>query len=301
MTNDSLDQVNGTIPKRREAKQASSQNGSAPQGTAPVPPGFPPDPKDLRPCEHGFMGGVVPEVYRPLKRASSHPATLRRKAEERGDAFGYYLSLAAAHPRGIDLASSFERLARTIRRRAFSDPDAFATEIINHGLSTAGFVHFRLVYYLDRLLSNYDLGRDGDASLPKEVVELLMPALMRLDQHIGEMATMRATIARQAELARAKRIENDRAQADHRAEANGTAPETSNGVKPAANGTRRKAAPSKNGRPKAAKAKDRLELTLECDQPNEQQVFARLATRMGTISFDPHAESLPNEPTMPSS
>ena len=176
MTNDSLDQVSTTIPNRREAKQASSQNGSAPQRTAPVPPGFPPDPKDLRPCEHGFMGGVVPEVYRPLKRARLAPRDAAAEGGGTGRSLGYYLSLAAAHPRGIDLASSFERLARTIRRRAFSDPDAFATEIINHGLSTAGFVHFRLVYYLDRLLSNYDLGRDGDASLPTEVVEVLMPA-----------------------------------------------------------------------------------------------------------------------------
>jgi hypothetical protein len=298
MNKGSLDQVNGTTPKRREAKPASSsQSGSAPQRTAPVPPGFPPAPDKLKVSEHGFLGGVVPESYRPVKPASPRPATLRRKAEERGDPIGFFLSLAASHPRATDLASGFEKLARIVRRRALSDPDAFAAEIMNHGMSAAGFLHFRLTYYLERLLSNYDLGRDGGASLPKEVVDVLLPALMQLDRHIGELATMRAAIARQTELARAKRIENDRIEHGHRADTSTGVSAMSNGVHPAVNGASQKRAPSKNGRAKAAKPKDRLELTLECDQPNEEQAIVRLAAQMGGIEFEHARDPLSNEPT----
>jgi hypothetical protein len=218
---------------------------------------------------------------------------LRRAAEQRGDPIGFFLSLAAAHPRATDLPSEFERLARIARRRALSNPDAFAKEILDHGLSAAGFLHFRLVYYIDRLLSNYDLGRDGGASLPKEVVDVLLPALMQLDRHVADLTVMRATMARQAELARAKKIENDLAEMRNQAVAKTTAETPVNGKQVAVNGVGRKKATRKNGRVDNVAVEDPLEATLACDVPSEQQSIARIAARMGSVEFDTTGAPLP--------
>src|SRR5205807_1175107 len=92
-------------------------------------------------------------------------------------------------------------------------------------------------------------------------------------------------ISRQSELTRAKRIENDLAEKRNRVDAKTTAAAPVNGTPSPINGTRRKKGAIKNGHGDTA-AKDPLKLTLECDMPNEQQSFARLAARMGSVEFD---------------
>jgi signal transduction histidine kinase len=99
-----------------------------------------------------------------------------------------------------------------VRRRTKNDPEHFAGEILEFGAATIANLILRLNYFVDYRLQSHaeNFYKVPGAGLPQDLTDTILPQLMTMHRALGELLLMRASIARQTELARAKRIENQR-------------------------------------------------------------------------------------------
>jgi hypothetical protein len=139
----------------------------------------------------------------------------RTRWAEAGDIERLWGLLAAARWDLIpDMEEVFSLLLRAINVRAERDPAGFAGEIFTRMIGFNTYLLMRSQMYINLRLGQHGrstraLGRP-DFSL--SAVAELIPGMVELQRALAETMAAQATTARAYELARAKRIENDKAE-----------------------------------------------------------------------------------------
>jgi hypothetical protein len=160
------------------------------------------------------MSGKTQEGARP-RRSKLTPHERRVRSAEAGDVEAIWGVLAAARwDLIVDMEQVFSLLLKAITVRAGRDPAGFAAETFTRMIGFNTYLLMRSQMYINLRLGQHGrstraLGRP-DFSLA--AVEPLIPGLLELQGTLAETLAAQATTARAHELARAKRIENDRAE-----------------------------------------------------------------------------------------
>ena len=161
------------------------------------------------------MSGRTQDGDRPRRPRKLTPHEQRVLWSENGDVDSLWGVLAAARwDMIVDLEAVFSMLLRAITVRAERDPAGFAAETFTRMVGFNTYLLMRSQMYINLRLGQHgrstrSLGRP-DFSL-SSVAELI-PGLLELQGALAETMAAEATTARAHELARAKRIENDRAE-----------------------------------------------------------------------------------------
>jgi hypothetical protein len=161
------------------------------------------------------MSRRAQEADRPRRRGKLTPHEQRIRWADAGDVEQLWGVLAAGRWDLIaDMEQVFSLLLRAISLRAARDPAGFAAETFTRMIGFNTYLLMRAQLYVNLRLGQHGrstraLGRP-DFSLA--AVEPLIPAMLELQRALAETMAAEATTARAHELARAKRIENDRAE-----------------------------------------------------------------------------------------
>ena len=160
------------------------------------------------------MSGKTQEGATP-RRSMLTTHEQRTRWAEAGDVEALWGLLAAARWDLIpDMEQVFSLLLRAITVRAERDPAGFAAETFTRMIGFNTYLLMRSQMYINLRLGQHGrstraLGRP-DFSL--SAVAELIPGMLELQTALAETMAAQATTARAYELARAKRIENDRAE-----------------------------------------------------------------------------------------
>jgi hypothetical protein len=155
------------------------------------------------------------EEARPRRSRKLTPYEQRIRWAEDGDVEQLWGVLAAARwDLIVDMEQVFSLLLKAITVRAERDPAQFAAEIFTRMVGFNTYLLMRSQMYINLRLGQHGrstraLGRP-DFSL--SAVAELIPGMLGLQTALAETMAAQATTARAYELARAKRIENDRAE-----------------------------------------------------------------------------------------
>ena len=105
------------------------------------------------------------------------------------------------------------RLTRIVDAQSRNDPEQLSGELLRLSQSAVATILVRLIAQMQMTMQRSDWRSRGDidASPPVEVLERLLPLVIQTTRHFGELDQLRAGTDRIRELARAKKIENDRA------------------------------------------------------------------------------------------
>ena len=161
------------------------------------------------------MSGTTEEGATPRRRRKLTPHEQRILWAESGCVEQLWGVLAAARWDLIpDMEQVFSLLLRAITVRAERDPAGFAAETFTRMIGFNTYLLMRSQMYINLRLGQHGrstraLGRP-DFSLA--AVAELIPGMLELQTALAETMAAQATTARAYELARAKRIENDRAE-----------------------------------------------------------------------------------------
>jgi hypothetical protein len=160
-----------------------------------------------------MMNGAAPTK----RRKKPTIAETREAMAQAGDVEGLWHIISETPWTLLDLEGVFRLLLRAIENATRSDPARFAGDLFTRMLSFTGYLLFRSHYYARDLISGYDKYSSGRGSryLPPEVTETLLPRLVELQHHVGELVQMHAHTSRLWELAREKRLKNDLAERRH--------------------------------------------------------------------------------------
>ncbi len=137
--------------------------------------------------------------------------TKLNEAEEQADPFGYLAALLSDDGLGR-YSDRFQQLQHMIAERIASDREGFLDQLLDQVTGTISYCIVRMGAALTESISRHD-GADAHrrrSPLPPDVADTLMPRLQETVGQLLELEQVRATLARQRELARAKRLENDR-------------------------------------------------------------------------------------------
>ena len=129
-----------------------------------------------------------------------------------GDVEALWQLLLTAPPTMISWEETFRLLARALEVRARQDPAEFASALFAQMLSMTAYFILRTHFFATRLIAGHDASTPSrtSADVPREVIEWILPRLIELQAHLGELTHLQAGVARLWELTRGKRIENDR-------------------------------------------------------------------------------------------
>ncbi len=168
--------------------------------------------------------------------------TPREQAARSGDIDTLWNELTTRHYSMVDQEEIFGFLLRAIEVRCRQDPEAFAGDTFARMIGFVSYLTLRSSLNVNfRIARHGRATRDnGPADIPAEVADRLIPRHMDLQGHLSKLMQAQASIARQWELARAKRAENDRGEGGD---------DKVDGVRRS-----RKAPASPNGHPKPTKA-----------------------------------------------
>jgi hypothetical protein len=161
------------------------------------------------------MSGTTEEGATPRRPRKLTPHEQRILWAEGGDIESLWGVLAAARwDRIVDMEQVFSLLLKAITVRDERDPARFAAETFTRMVGFNTYLLMRAQLYVNLRLGQHGrstraLGRP-DFSLA--AVEPLIPGLLELQTALAETMAAQATTARAYELARAKRIENDRSE-----------------------------------------------------------------------------------------
>jgi hypothetical protein len=164
--------------------------------------------------EAAAMSGRTQEGARPRRPRKLTPDEQRLAWAEAGDIESLWGVLVAARwDLIVDMEQVFSLLLKAITVRVERDPVQFAGEIFNRMIGFNSYLLMRSQMYINLRLGQHGrstraLGRP-DFSLA--AVADLIPGMLELQTALAETMAAQATTARAHELARAKRIENDRA------------------------------------------------------------------------------------------
>ena len=161
------------------------------------------------------MSGKTQEGATPRRRRKLTPHEQRVRWAEDGNIQAIWDVLATARWDLIpDMEQLFSLLLRAIAVKAGRDPAGFAAETFTRMVGFNTYLLIRAQLYVNLRLGQH--GRStralGHPDLSLAAAEPLIPGLVALQTALAETMAAQATTARAYELARAKRIENDRAE-----------------------------------------------------------------------------------------
>ena len=161
------------------------------------------------------MSGRTQEGARPRRRRKLTTHEQRTRWAEDGNIQAIWDVLATARWDLIpDMEQLFSLLLRLIAVKAGRDPAGFAAETFTRMVGFNTYLLIRAQLYVNLRLGQH--GRStralGHPDLSLAAAEPLIPGLVALQTALAETMAAQATTARAYELARAKRIENDRAE-----------------------------------------------------------------------------------------
>ena len=168
-----------------------------------------------RTMEESVMSGTTEVGARPRRSRKLTPHEQRARWAEDGDVESLWGVLAAGRwDLIVDMEQVFSLLLKAITVRAERDPAGFAAETFTRMIGFNTYLLMRSQMYINLRLGQHGrstraLGRP-DFSL--SAVAELIPGLLELQRVLAETMAAEATTSRAHELARAKRIENDRAE-----------------------------------------------------------------------------------------
>lgn len=133
------------------------------------------------------------------------------EAAATGDPFALFDEIMAAPFYELEISEEFPKLQQLVQQASRNDPLGFAKKMLDRGFSTVSYLALRIEFYITRMLGPTDqaFDRQVKAGLQQDIFHELLPRLMEMNQHLAAMAMARATVERQIELARAKRLENE--------------------------------------------------------------------------------------------
>src|SRR5262249_30073049 len=135
-------------------------------------------------------------------------AEAREEMARTGDVDGLWRVLTTSVPGLFGVEETFQLLARAIQVRSRHAPAAFAAELYSRMVGFVGYLTMRTHLYAGRLVAVHDRYGRGFAELPRELTELVLPRLVQLQEHLGELLSAQAATARLWALTRQKEIEN---------------------------------------------------------------------------------------------
>jgi hypothetical protein len=138
--------------------------------------------------------------------------TTREQMAEAGDVEGLWQYLAGSDWTMFNHEETFRLLLRAIQVQSAQDPARFAQGTFSRLLGFTAYLVCRSHYYIAhqiQMADRLDQGR-GTPPLPREVTDGYLPPLVGLQGHLADLAQAQASTVRLWELARQKRLENDR-------------------------------------------------------------------------------------------
>ncbi len=138
------------------------------------------------------------------------PAQLCDAAARRGDIIGVFNEIRSAAPQLIKHGDEFAKLEGTILRRMRDAPDDTIDLLLKHGCSVSGYLLMRLRFLL---LFQIETANFLDPKCATPIYDRVMDVqehIQRVERHLLDVKQSRAATKRLSELARSKKIENDR-------------------------------------------------------------------------------------------
>ena len=130
-----------------------------------------------------------------------------------GDVDGVWAELTRPRPGAFDPAEFFPLLLKAVEVRAHRSPEHYSAEILAKMVALVSYLTLRSHFLLAARVEQYDhspQGR-GRVELPPAFTERVIPQLLALQESLGQTLHTQAAVTRAWELARAKKLENDRA------------------------------------------------------------------------------------------
>src|SRR5262249_11926055 len=143
---------------------------------------------------------------RPKRRKKKTIAETREEMAQSGDVDGLWLLLTTSLPIMLDMEATFKLLARAIEVRSRQHPAGFASEVFSRLVSFTSYLLLRSHMYASRLLGQSDRSGRGVAELPRELADVVLPRILQLQDHLGELLALQATTARSWALTKQKEI-----------------------------------------------------------------------------------------------
>ena len=161
------------------------------------------------------MSGTQQEGARPRRSRKLTPHEQRIRWAEAGDVESLWGVLATARwDLIVDMEQVFSLLLKAISVRAERDPAGFAAETFTRMIGFNTYLLMRSQIYINLRLGQH--GRStravGRPDFSLSAVAELVPGMLEMQRALAETMAAQATTSRAYELARAKRIENDRAE-----------------------------------------------------------------------------------------
>jgi CRP-like cAMP-binding protein len=181
-----------------------------------------------------------PIVIGPRKPS---PLELREPLVERGDVAGLYDTILKTPWHELQRGEAFGQLLRAIHVASRQDPSGFSDELFHLMATASSYATLRVQHMLLNRISESDRQTNGRLpEIPRDVLEEYLQHVHLMQGHLAEILQARATTARLWELARQKRLDNDRAE------------QKGLGVTEAASGPAKPSHSKKNGQGKGKRA-----------------------------------------------
>ena len=112
----------------------------------------------------------------------------------------------------MDLRHIARLLQRAVSVRVRRDPTLFSQEILGEILGVVGYMVLRSHCHLQQLMLEQDEARHSRGVWSESVhLDEVLPKVMALQAHFAELIQMNASTSRLVELARQRKIENEKA------------------------------------------------------------------------------------------
>jgi hypothetical protein len=179
----------------------------------------------------------------PVKPPEPSLFEQREEFVRQGDIAGLYERILKTPWHSTNLGEAFGQLFRAIDVAGRKDPAAFSDDLFQIMLAASSYATLRVQYLLLNRISETDRQTNGRLpEIPRDVLEEHLLHVHQMQGHLAEILQARATTARLWELARQKKLDNDRAE------------QKGLGVTGADSGTAKPSPSKKNGQVKGKRA-----------------------------------------------
>lgn len=144
----------------------------------------------------------------PLRRS---PVERFDNAEQQGDLIGFVRTLDE-NPSTLKYSLAQKRLLGMIEKRLKTDRAGLLADLLDNSLSITGWCLLRMNQLVIACLEQQDsdMRHTGRGQPSNVVLDVLLPKILDLSRQILDIEQTRVGLERQRELARAKKLENDR-------------------------------------------------------------------------------------------
>jgi hypothetical protein len=144
----------------------------------------------------------------PLRRS---PLERFDEAEQQGDLIGFVRTLDE-NPIALNYSKTQKRLFGMIEKRLKTDRAGLLADLLDNSLGITGWCLLRMNQLVIACLEQQDqaIGHQSKGQPSNTVLDVLLPKILELNRQILDIEQTRVGLERQRELARAKKLENDR-------------------------------------------------------------------------------------------